>query len=181
MDRATSKTAPQPRRGATLLYVLFALAAFCGLVSLAVDYGHVQVVKTQLQTAADAAARAGVNSLASGTASAQNNAVQTAAANIAGGQKVVLNTSTDVEFGSWDKTFRTFTVLTGSAASSANALRITARRSNAAGNPVKLYFASLFGLNSCDVVVSSTASRTPSPSLSELSQTSPTPFPLVSR
>lgn len=46
------------------------------------------------------------------------------------------------------------------AANSANAVRITARRTKATGNAVTLYFASLLGYGSFDVVTTSIASRT---------------------
>jgi Putative Flp pilus-assembly TadE/G-like len=45
------------RRGGVLVYSLFTLLMMCALTSLAVDYGHVQVVKTELQRCADATAR----------------------------------------------------------------------------------------------------------------------------
>lgn len=139
------------RRGIVLLYAMVAFIVLCGVVSLAVDYGRVSLIKSELQFAADAAACAAIGQLGNGTAAAQTSVVQLAAANLAEGQPVVLVPSTDVEFGTWDSGARAFTVLTGSAASSANAVRVTARRTSATGNAPRLYFAALLGRSSFDV------------------------------
>jgi Flp pilus assembly protein TadG len=45
------------RRGAILIYTAITMVAFCGITSFAVDYGQVQLVKTQLQRMADSTAR----------------------------------------------------------------------------------------------------------------------------
>ena len=37
------------RRGFSLIYAMFAMVALSGLISLAVDYGRVQVVKSELR------------------------------------------------------------------------------------------------------------------------------------
>lgn len=137
------------------------LVVFCAFISLAVDYGRVQLVKTELRSAADAAARAAAGSLSSGTTAAQNAAVQIAGLNTADGRSVALNTATDVEFGMWDTSARTFTVLTGPAASAADAVRITARRTAANGNPVNLTLAPFIGRNTCDVRASGVARMLP--------------------
>ncbi|HEX4125911.1 MAG TPA: Tad domain-containing protein [Tepidisphaeraceae bacterium] len=64
MDTAINKSvrpnvhqARRPRRGAVLIYAALMMTAFCGICSLAVDYGRVQMVKTELQRMADATAR----------------------------------------------------------------------------------------------------------------------------
>jgi Flp pilus assembly protein TadG len=46
------------RRGSSMLYLVAVMAVLMGFASLAVDYGRVQMVKTQLQIAVDAATRA---------------------------------------------------------------------------------------------------------------------------
>src|SRR3954454_17197682 len=45
-------------RGAILLYIMILMVVFSALCSFAADYGHVQLVKSQLQRTADATARA---------------------------------------------------------------------------------------------------------------------------
>jgi hypothetical protein len=44
-------------RGAVIVYTAICMLAFCGITSFAVDYGHVQMVKSELQRMADATAR----------------------------------------------------------------------------------------------------------------------------
>ncbi len=45
------------RRGSILLYVIVMMTALLGICTLAVDYGHVQLVKSEMQRTADATAR----------------------------------------------------------------------------------------------------------------------------
>ncbi|MGC4030215.1 MAG: pilus assembly protein TadG-related protein [Tepidisphaeraceae bacterium] len=110
-----------------MVYALMIFTALGGIVSLAVDYGHVQLVKTELQRAADAAARAALTDLPSGVTTARNTAVTVAGTNTADSTAVALNTSSDIEFGTWDIPTRTFTVSAVGSEASANAIRITAR------------------------------------------------------
>lgn len=142
-------------RGSVLIYSMVALIALLAVTSLAVDLAHVRLVKNQLQFAADSAARYGAAGLGTSIATAQSNAVAAAAENKADGSSVVLTPSTDVQLGTWSG--GTFTVLTGAAQSGANALRITARRTAATGNPVHLLFAGVLGLSTCDVSATTTA------------------------
>src|SRR3954454_11297274 len=55
------------RRGAMLIYATVAMVVFAGLCVLAVDWGRVQVAKTELQRTADAAARYAVTGLSDST------------------------------------------------------------------------------------------------------------------
>lgn len=146
--------------GVTTVYTVLALTVLFGFCSLGADYGRVQLVKTELQRAADAAARAAASAIPSGITEVQDIAVAYAALNTADGSAVTLNASTDVEFGTWDSSSETFTVLTGSARSSANAIRITARRTAASGNAVPLLFGKLIGIESCDVRASAISQYT---------------------
>jgi len=134
-----------------MVYVTIGMVAFAGLVSLGVDAAHCHLVKTQLQTAADAAARYAIVGFATNLGTAQNNAVTAAQLNTADGTPVTLNPNTDIEFGTWDASTKTFTVLTGSAQNTATAIRITARRTAATNNPVTLSFGGVIGMSTCDV------------------------------
>src|SRR5205085_30487 len=66
---------------------------------------------------------------------AQSRAVWAAGLNTANGTAVNLDTATDIEFGTWDPSTRTFYVLAGGGQSSATALRVYARRTTARRNP----------------------------------------------
>jgi len=59
------------RRGAALIYIAVAMTVLIGFMSLGVDVGHVQMVKSQLQIAAEAAARAGARKLSQGSSAAE--------------------------------------------------------------------------------------------------------------
>lgn len=139
------------RRGGVLIYCVIAMTVLMGFCSLAVDLGRVQTTKSQLQAAADAAARYGIANIASGITTVQTCASNAASQNSADGVAVALDTTQDVEFGTWSTTSSTFTVLSGTARSSANAIRVTARRTSARGNAVPLLFAKVFGRDTCDV------------------------------
>ncbi|MBI4532546.1 MAG: hypothetical protein HY711_01255 [Candidatus Melainabacteria bacterium] len=71
----------------TLLMAIGILIAV-GLGSFAVDFAHVQAVRTQLQSATDAAALAGAQDLYTNLANAATHALQLAAANTADGRAV---------------------------------------------------------------------------------------------
>lgn len=51
------------QKGMTLVYVAICIVILCGFLGLAVDLGHMQVVRGELQNAADAAALAGAGRL----------------------------------------------------------------------------------------------------------------------
>src|SRR5258708_6937726 len=85
-------------RGTVLIYVLIAMVAFTAMMSLVVDVAHARLVKTQLQGAADAAARHGVTGLWAGNAT--SNALAAAAYWSVDGSAVVLQSS-DVITGTW--------------------------------------------------------------------------------
>ena len=149
------------RAGTVLIYVTVAMAAFTGMVSLAVDVGHVRVVKNQLQFAADASARYAAAGMSTSIQQAQNNAVAAAAQNTADGIAVVIDPNNDVAFGAWDPSTNTFAVLSGAAASNANAVRVTTHRSLAGGNPIALAFGGVIGKNTCDASAQSIALAEP--------------------
>ena len=157
--RQTRRIGPakSARRGTILIYTTIGMIAFVAIVSLAVDVGHGRLVKNQLQNAADAAARFGAAGLQTSVSQAKNNAVTAAGNNTADATSVVVDPNADVEFGTWDPNSNTFTVLSGAAQSSANAIRVTARRVSARGTAVPLTFGQVVGKSSCDVIAQSIA------------------------
>jgi hypothetical protein len=139
------------------VYLTATLVALLAFASLAIDVGRVLVVRSELQLAADAAARYGARGLTNGVLTAQSFAVDAADDNLADGAAVVIDPSTDIEFLSWNPTSRTYTTLIGTARATANALRVRARRTSANGGGVPLMFARVLGRSSCDVEVRSIA------------------------
>jgi hypothetical protein len=142
------------RRGMAIVYSLFAMTAFIAVSSLAVDYGRVQLVKSELQAAADAAARAGAAGIDSGNAVAD--AIWCAAQNHADGSPVTLaTTGSDVQVGHWDEAAGQFI----DGGYPRDAVRVIAVRSAERGNAVQLAFASLLGRKSMDLSVKSVARK----------------------
>jgi len=146
------------RRGVSSLYTVVMLTVLCGFVSFGVDLGRVQLAKTELRVAADAAARAAARALAAGDSQARAAAVAVAAANTCDGQPVALDPAADVETGTWNPATRTFTP----GAASPNAVRVTARRIAARNSAIPLTFARVVGRDTCDVSASAIAACAPS-------------------
>jgi len=144
------------RTGHVLIYSVIVFTMMIGFCSFGVDLGHAQMVKQQLESACIAAARYGAAGLQSDAATATAQAITAAAANNADGSPVVI-TSANIAFGNWNTSTRTFTVVTGSAEDTANAIQVTCSRTAAQGNAVYLSFASIIGHSTIDITVSNIA------------------------
>src|SRR5689334_22835464 len=120
-------------RGVAFAHLAAVLVALIAICSLAVDLGRVLVARSELQAAADAAARHAVGMLGTGSPQGQviSSAVDAAGDNSADGQTGVLQRS-DVELGRWDADAGVF--LQGQ--TPPDAVRVTARRTADTGNPV---------------------------------------------
>lgn len=138
--------------GMALCYLIVSMVVVLGVISFAVDLGHVQLVKTELRRAADSAARAGVSGIPVSLTEARYRATSLASLNKAAGSAVALDQNLDIEFGTWNTSTRSFTVLSGFAASNANAMHVTARRTVGRGTGVPLIFGGIYGRKFCDVV-----------------------------
>ena len=151
-------SAQRRRKGIGLIWAMIMILGLCAIASLAVDYGRVQLVKSQLRCAADASALAAGDVMLTDPVGARTAAIQIARANKAENTPVTLDATQDVEFGTWEPGSKQFSPLGSALLSSANAVRVTARRVTARGNPVDLPFAKLIGMNTCDVSASAIAS-----------------------
>jgi hypothetical protein len=136
-------------RGVVAIYTIVIMTALCMFISLAVDYGRAQLVKTELRRAADASARAAAayiySDLNAGTAAA----IDIASRNKADGTAVDLVAVQDIQFGNWDVKSKNFTL--SSSSSAINAVRVIARRTQARGNAVPMLFARVLRCSFCDV------------------------------
>jgi hypothetical protein len=144
------KTTPQSRtrrHGVSIVYVTISMVALLGFCSLAVDLARVQTAKTELEIAADAAARAAAANIANGVTSTQTAAYNMAYANSCDGSLVTINSINDVVFLNWPS----MTALSGSARNSANAIEITARQT------IPLLFGQAIGRSSATVHATSIA------------------------
>jgi Flp pilus assembly protein TadG len=144
---STGSLSARRRRGVAIIYIVVMMIVLLGFCSLAVDLGHVQACKTELENAIDAAARAAAANVAGGVTAVQTAAAAMAANNTCDGTPVTINSVNNVVFLNWPST----TPLTGSARSSANAIQVNA------SYPVALMFAQAFGFPTCVVHAKSTA------------------------
>src|SRR6185369_2023152 len=111
------------RRGVSVILVVVCLVAVLAFVSLAIDMGRVRLAKAEMQTVADAAARAGAISLPVNTAAVIDQATDVADRNpVLDTEKfdkghlgmrinpgVELEADEDIHFGIWDTDTRVFT------------------------------------------------------------------------
>ncbi len=141
------------RKGFVVVYASFIMIALTGLVSLAVDLGRVQLAKSQLRDATEAAARYAATGISDSTYVSKAQSV--ASANYVDGTTLTL-LSSDVVVGTWSTSTKTFTA----GGSSPNAVRINSERSAARSNGISLFFARLVGASSCDIHASSIALST---------------------
>ena len=131
-----------------------ALAIFAGVCSLAIDYGYAVIIKQRLQGSADAAAMAGVLALPD-TSAAQTSAVSYASRDMPVAIHGTVLVASDVEAGIWNTDDRTF----DTSGTPPNAVRVATRRSQANGNPLDLFFASVIGIDTADVSAMAIASK----------------------
>jgi Flp pilus assembly protein TadG len=150
-------SAKSRRKGVAMFYLLAGFTVMMGFCSLAVDLGRVQVAKTEIRRAADAAARAGAAYLNQGSSNAVNEAISMAGRNKVDISPLVLTTS-DVTVGIWNTTTKKFSA-SGSAdnVTTFAAVQVSAKRTKAGGNPIPLLFGSVLGARTCDVTATSVA------------------------
>jgi hypothetical protein len=145
---------------------MFLLVILLSMISLAVDYGHVQLVKTQLQRDADLSARGVLEMYASqgsGSAAVWAQILPVNAFNPVDTNSGISDTIA-VTWGYWNTSSKTFSTTSGTLV----AVKIVASRTAANGNAVPLIFPLMAGLGlvhtSCDVSASSIAALTPATS-----------------
>jgi Flp pilus assembly protein TadG len=149
LQTATNKK----RRAVVVIFIAILLIMIMAMAAFAIDIGWIAWVRTQLQVAADAAAMAAAGELNGGQTKATTKAKGIAALNTAGGPTdFVTLADSDIVFGAWDSTAKTFT---SSSSSSANAVKVTARRT------LPLFFAPTFANKSVDVQASAIAVANP--------------------
>ncbi len=148
------------RRGAAFVLITAMLFVFVISAAFTINYSYMQLVRTELRAATDAAAKAGAEALArtENTTLARQEAIRYAAANRVAGQPFLLGTN-DVEFGRvspqgvgrWN--FK-------SGGNSLNAVRINARTGNGAANSaIPLFFSSVLGRDSFTPAYTATAGQ----------------------
>ena len=141
------------RRGTVLVLTVLLMVVFLGLVAFAVDLGYVLHARTELQRTADACALAAAKYLP------DESAATSAAQVVATENRATVGPDLDVSgiaFGVWDRDSATFTA-PPPFGNQANAVRVTLERTEAAGNPLSLFFARFLGEATADASASATA------------------------
>jgi Flp pilus assembly protein TadG len=152
----------EDRRGTILVLTAVLMIVLLGFVALTVDNGFIQLTRTQLQSAADAAALSGAMELNASDdpalvrANASREIVTTAAMYRAGDQSsVTINPATDVTFGrlAWNGTSQSYKITWGNDAVPYNVVKVRALRISGADgdNRLPLFFAPVLGSNKADV------------------------------
>src|SRR5215207_2484007 len=177
------------RRGVSILFVIIFLVVLIAFVSLAVDVGRVRLARAELQTAADAAARAGARSLPASNqavvgeatyAGTQNPVIDSEDANADHmGERtnpgVALDENDDIHVGVWveatDGAPAQFKEIVDDPTTrrderrEASAVRTWGRRLEERGNPVPLIFAPILGVLSTNIERHAVAKITGGPAL----------------
>ena len=144
------------RRGAVAILAAVMLIFLLAMVAFAVDIGYLCVVQTQAQAVADAAAIAGARGLPTvGHAASQRAGLCAVEHGKRPGGDVARPPLSC--WGRGTRSRSTFTALTGSATSNANAVQVTVNLTAANGNPVNMFFADVLGIKSSDITASAIA------------------------
>jgi hypothetical protein len=151
MERGSTRLAREERGGIAVLAALGA-PVLAGFAALAVDAGHAYMVRTELQSAADAAALAASMRLPD-AAAALAEARTIAAENLPPGKHGEVLKDADFLVGTWDSATRTFQA----GGPSPNAVRVTLRRAAANGNPLPTFLGSVLGVDFFDLEAKATA------------------------
>lgn len=140
-----------------LIFFVVMLLVIVGMVAFAVDVGHIVLVRTQLQVAADAAAIGSASKLG-GSYDEVYDIADTIAGHHRAANKNVEVIESDVEIGIWDASTRTFTP---SADRVGNAVRVTVFRDAEHGGEVPLCFGRIFNMFSYKMSASAVAMANP--------------------
>jgi hypothetical protein len=173
------RTTRAPRRGAILPMAAFLLIVVVGMIAFAVDIGWVVLARTQLQTAADAAALAGADPLmdayvqyqlagtggasgasqptilSSAMAAARAKAIKWASYNGAGGVSSLTLNGSDVQFGYTDSSGNYTPYTTGGPFP--NTVKVTMRMDGSANGALPLFFAPAIGDGSTNLKANAAA------------------------
>lgn len=144
---------PTRRRGAVVVLAALLLGVIFSMVAFAVDVGYIVHARTEIQRTADACALGAAWKLPD-KAAAINYAQQIAVQNRASVGPALA--AQDVLFGYWDRKTATFWDPPPSGRST-NAVKVTLRRTQASGNPLRLFFGRAIGTSWADVEATATA------------------------
>jgi Flp pilus assembly protein TadG len=136
------------RRGAMMVLIAICLPLCIIMAAFAIDVAWMQLVRTELRTSTDAAARAGAKqlSLAQDVNSARNKAKETAKRNLVAGDPLLL-ADKDIVFGNGTQASDISRFKFAAGGVKPNAVQVTGRRTKGSlTGPVDLLFAGVLGV-----------------------------------
>jgi Flp pilus assembly protein TadG len=151
---ARKRNSARSRRGAMLVLIAFCLPLVLIMAAFAVDTAWMQLARTELRTATDAAARAGAKelSLAQDEDSARARAKEYAQRNQVAGEPLMLADS-DIQIGLSEQPNAASRFVFTVGTSKPNAVRVTGRRTDGSlSGPVDLLFAGVLGVRDFEPV-----------------------------
>ena len=160
MSKRSNKNTNKTRSGVIAPLVALLLIPILGAIALAVDYGYLLALRTDLQRAADQAALAAVQELIPAPDGTQDLDSVRAAVRHYAEQNLDLNNfqidDADIEIGRYDPAtiYTNFTILNSGIF---DTVRVTLRRDDVTNGSVSLYFARVLGIEQSDVMATATA------------------------
>ena len=148
MKLSNRKVRRNNRRGAMLVLIAVCLPLLVIMAAFAVDVAWMQLVRTELRTSTDAAARAGAKelSLSQSQTVARNRAKATAKRNLVAGEPLQLADS-DIVFGNGVQANEASRFKFTAGGNKPNAVQVTGKRTNGSlTGPVDLLFAGVLGV-----------------------------------
>ncbi len=160
------------RRGTSAVLLLFLLIPLLGFTAFCIDIGWISLTKSELQNTADASAKAGARQLldsyvayktpvnpdrdgaiSDAQASARAYSALYAGFNSAGDAASIHLRSDDIQIGFTDAQGN----FTAGSSSYPNTVQVIARRDHLANDPLKLFFARVFGRSDSELTVNATS------------------------
>ena len=166
-DRLPASRAQRKRRlrrsrgGAILVLIAICLPVIVIMAAFAIDTAFMQLVRTELRTATDAASRAGakVLSIAQTEPAARAAAVDAASRNLVAGDPLQL-VNADIEVGMTSQASSTSRFVFTPGGPLLNAVRVNGRRTNgSASGPVGLFFGGVMGVGEFEPTHLATSSQ----------------------
>jgi len=149
------------RRAAMLVLIAICLPLCIIMAAFAIDVAWMQLVRTELRTSTDAAARAGAKqlSLSQSTTTARTTAKDAAKRNLVAGEPLLLSDS-DVVFGNGTQVTELSRFKFTAGSKKPNAVQVTGRRTKSSlAGPVDLLFAGVLGVKQFQPVETATSTQ----------------------
>lgn len=162
---AVRRTRKNQRKGSAIVLSVFLVAAILMIAAIAIDYGHINVSRTEVKRTADAAAMASCwelfdsiaerRSFSSSESDIRSSGATIASANLVSATPTSLNLQSDIEIGLYD--LEDPGNLQQLSQDDFNAVRVHVRRDAASGASIPLFLGSITGRNEQSMQAFSTA------------------------